>query len=72
MAHIEYGRLEDVPERYRTDDPDNILAIHRIHPRAMHDHYEFYVTLMRRPGPLSRVQREMIAVVVSDINDCEY
>jgi alkylhydroperoxidase family enzyme len=35
-------------------------------------HYELYVELMRGPGPLSRVQREMIAVAVSSANHCHY
>lgn len=38
----------------------------------MKEHYQFYITIMRRPGPLSRIQREMIAVVVSSINECRY
>jgi alkylhydroperoxidase family enzyme len=35
-------------------------------------HYDLYVELMRAPGPLSRVQRETIAVAVSAVNHCEY
>ncbi len=72
MAHIKYESPDQVPDRYRVADEDNILAIHRVHPRSMRDHYELYVTLMRRPGPLTGAQREMIAVVVSAINECEY
>ncbi len=31
-----------------------------------------YGELMLRPGPIPRRQREMIAVVVSTVNDCHY
>ena len=40
--------------------------------RIMKRHFELYRDLMHRPGPLSRVQREMIAVVVSTLNNCHY
>jgi len=31
-----------------------------------------YVSTMKGPGPLSRRQRELLAVVVSRVNDCHY
>ena len=51
---------------------DNILRIHSLNPRSMRDHMELYSHLMRGGSPLSRVQREMIAVAVSAANDCFY
>jgi alkylhydroperoxidase family enzyme len=51
---------------------DNIIRIHGIHPEAMRAHVALYREAMHAPGPLSRAQREMIGVVVSAINDCEY
>jgi alkylhydroperoxidase family enzyme len=33
---------------------------------------ELYVASMRAPAPLSRAQREMLAVVVSRANGCHY
>jgi alkylhydroperoxidase family enzyme len=38
----------------------------------MRQHYELYLELMRGPGSLTRVQREMIAVAVSAANNCHY
>lgn len=38
----------------------------------MKSHFDLYVNLMRKPGPLTFVQRELSAVVVSAINDCHY
>ncbi len=51
---------------------DNILKIHSLNPGSLRGHFEFYKTLMRGRSPLSRIQREMIAVVVSVTNDCHY
>ena len=51
---------------------DNVLKIHSLNPASLRTHFEFYKTLMRGPSGLSRVQREMIAVVVSATNRCHY
>lgn len=51
---------------------DYILQIHSLHPQSLQDHVQLYQTLMFGPSPLSRAQREMIAVVVSSINRCKY
>ena len=72
MAFIEYVEEEAIPAADRVPDHDNILRIHGIHSRTMRLHYDLYRDLMYRRGPLSRVQREMIAVVVSTINQCHY
>ena len=72
MAYIRYWPDEDVPEADRIADNDNILQIHRVHPAVMRQHHELYLQLMHRPGPLTRLQREMIAVRVSAVNACHY
>jgi len=72
MAHIRYLPEDDIPEADRVPDSDHILRIHGVHPATMRQHYELYVELMHGPGPLSRVQREMIAVAVSAANHCHY
>ncbi len=51
---------------------DHILKIHSLNPASLRAHYELYKTLMYGPSGLSRVQREMIAVVVSATNRCHY
>ncbi len=51
---------------------DNILKIQSLNPASLRGHFEFYTALMRGPSGLSRVQREMIAVVVSAANHCHY
>lgn len=51
---------------------DHILKIHSLNPPSLAAHFELYRTLMRGRSGLSRVEREMIAVVVSAANRCEY
>lgn len=72
MAFIPYLDEDEIPERDRVPDTDHIIRIHGVHPQTMRQHYDLYVELMRRPGPLTRVQREMIAVSVSAANHCHY
>ncbi len=51
---------------------DNIIAIHSLNPKSMANHYDMYAHLMRGRSPLSRTQREMIAVATSAQNHCRY
>jgi len=81
MAFISYipetaapENLRELYQRYRepSGGVDNIIRIHSHNPNSMATHYELYRHLMRGPSPLSRVQREMIAIVVSAANHCHY
>ena len=72
MAHIGYVSDDQIPPEDRVPDQDNILRIHGVHPRTMRQHYDLYLELMRRPGAIGRIDREMIAVAVSAANECHY
>lgn len=72
MAFIRYVPEGEIDPADRVPDPDHIIQIHAIHPAVMRHHHALYLELMRRPGPLSRIQREMAAVVVSAANGCHY
>ncbi len=72
MAFIDYIPEDALAEAERVPDRDNIIQIHAVHPAVMRQHYALYVQLMHKRGPLSRIQREMIAVTVSAINRCHY
>ncbi|MEW6322712.1 MAG: carboxymuconolactone decarboxylase family protein [Acidobacteriota bacterium] len=72
MAYIRYADRDEIDPADRVDDDDNIIRIHGVHGRTLRHHYELYVELMRGPGPLTRVQRELIAVAVSVENRCHY
>ncbi len=51
---------------------DHILRVHALDPPSLEHHFRLYEHAMRGPSPLSRAQREMIAVTVSATNDCFY
>ena len=50
----------------------NIVQIMSINEMTLKDSILFYQTLMMGDSPLSRSQREMLAVVVSTENQCYY
>lgn len=50
----------------------NILKVMSPSPPALEASIALYTTLMHGPSPLSRAQREAIAVVVSKTNRCHY
>ncbi len=50
----------------------NIVAIQSQLPEVMRDSMRLYSSIMFGPSPLSRAQREMIAVVTSRVNECHY
>jgi alkylhydroperoxidase family enzyme len=53
--------------------PDaQILASHSLNGPALRAHVGLYRTIMFGESPLSRVEREAIAVAVSAANDCHY
>ena len=51
----------------------NIVKLFSVRPKSMHAFVELYKVVMHDPDcPLSRMQREMIATVVSKVNECHY
>ncbi len=50
----------------------NIVAIMSQNGEAMRDSMRLYGSLMFGESPLSRSQRELIAVVTSVANECDY
>ena len=49
-----------------------ILRTMSVQPAVLDASVELYMTVMKAPGELSLVQREMLATVVSRANDCHY
>lgn len=49
-----------------------IHKIQSLNPDTIMKHIDLYMSIMFSKSPLSRAQREMMAVVVSVVNDCEY
>lgn len=50
----------------------NIVSIQCQLPEVMRDSMRIYQSIMFGPSPLSRAQREMMAVVTSQVNECHY
>lgn len=50
----------------------NILKVQSLSPTTLETHYAFYRALMFGRGPLTRPQRELLAVAVSATNRCHY
>lgn len=49
-----------------------IHKIQSLHPETITAHMDLYMSVMFSKSPLKRAQREMMAVVVSAANHCEY
>jgi alkylhydroperoxidase family enzyme len=66
--------LEEIyaEQRKQAGDLADILKIHSLAPTVLKAHMALYHEAMHAPGELSRVHREMIAVVVSAANSCHY
>ena len=50
----------------------NILRVQSQNPEALDASMRMYLAIVHGPSPLSRLEREAIAVVVSRANDCFY
>lgn len=69
------GELAELKDR--VTDPkwnrvDWVLRIHALDAGSMNAHDVLYRQAMRSTKTLRKVEREMIAVVVSQINECHY
>lgn len=69
-----HGPLRDIYDAIRKQRGKvaRILGVHSLDPGALQHHLDLYMHLMFSPGPLSRREREAIAVVVSAANGCAY
>ena len=51
----------------------NIVKLFSVRPKSMRAFVELYLAVMfDEDSPLTRMQREMIATVVSKVNECDY
>jgi len=68
------GRTKEVYERIVKERGHlaNIFQAQGMDPEILDHHLELYADLMMGPGPLSRDERETIAVIVSAANRCAY
>ena len=68
------GALQRVYEaaRSRTGGVANIIRVMSQDGRSVQGSMQFYVGLMKGDNALSAPRREMLAAVVSNINECYY
>lgn len=68
------GQLKDVYEEITKSRSklSNIMKIHSLNPDSMIKHMDLYKALMFGKSNISRELKEMIAVVVSVANKCDY
>ncbi len=50
----------------------HIVHVMSLNPKALRDSIKFYQTIMMGESPLTRVQRELLATVVSAELQCHY
>lgn len=68
------GQLAQIYEaaRKRSGRVYNILSVQSQNPAALQAMIQFYQATSLGDSPLTRAQREMLALVVSKINGCVY
>ena len=68
------GELAELYKRAGSPDGtvDNVMKVHSLNPATLRTHFELYKQALHGPSPLSRAEREMVAVVVSRLNGCHY
>ena len=68
------GALQRVYEAARTRGGGvaNIIRVMSQDGRAVQGSMQFYMSLMKSDNALSAARREMLAAVVSNINECYY
>jgi len=68
------GRLKEIYDEV-IDKRGQLADVHTIQslrPESIIKHIDLYMEIMFSQSPLSRAEREMMAVVVSACNNCEY
>lgn len=68
----ELGLLSERVGDQATGRVDNIMQIHSLNPRALAAHDTLYRSAMAGTATLRKVERELIALTVSRLNDCHY
>jgi len=69
------GRLAELYARMAdptTGRVDHVLKVHGLSPDGLEAHWRLYRAAMSGTRGLRKVEREMIAVVVSRTNGCHY
>lgn len=71
-AEGKLAKLYDKLTRSGKNEVAHVLKVQSLNPDLLEDHLKIYKTIMFARSNISRRQREMIATVVSDYNECHY
>jgi uncharacterized peroxidase-related enzyme len=68
------GELKEIYDKIKKERGkiSNVMKIHSLNPRIMEKHLNLYLSIMFGVSDISRENRELIAVVISSINKCDY
>jgi len=69
------GKLKELYKKMADPVDDkvaNVLKVHSLNPNILEAHYDLYRQIMYGRSNLTRKEREMVAVMVSSVNDCGY
>ncbi len=69
------GKLQEIYKkitRRGNSKVPHVLKVQSLNPQVLADHLNLYKTIMFANSNITRKQREMVATVVSAINDCHY
>ena len=68
------GRLRDIYDaaQGRAGGVANIIRVMSNDGRSCNASMQFYMSLMKSPNALSPARRELLATVVSNVNECYY
>ena len=56
----------------QTNRLDAIMEVHSLHPAGLDAHFSLYSAVMKGTEALSAADREMVALIVSQLNECHY
>ncbi len=71
-AEGELAALFDQVRDRDTGAVDNIMAVHSLNAAGLAAHNALYASAMAGTATLRKVERELIALIVSKVNDCHY
>ncbi|WP_337871841.1 peroxidase-related enzyme [Ignavibacterium sp.] len=68
------GKLKEIYQNIssKRGKLSNIMKIHSLMPDTMIKHLDLYLSIMFSNSNLSREEKEILAVVVSKLNNCDY
>ncbi len=67
-------KLHEVYDEVRTKRGkiSNIMKVHSLDPESMKNHLDLYLSIVENNSSINEEERELIAVVVSSLNNCSY